>query len=196
MGINISIQGFGRRVAALLALFGADPAVVQTRWGVRLSPGGAFGALLARVVGLGLFGVISWIWGRHGVPVDPVLAAMQLGLTGFLFATGWLLFWHGWDVRPTEAQIDLKRREFRLGYMTVRGWFAPKMRIPLGQIADIVIIPAAKMGGQAALYARLGNGRYAFELMTGSPAQLASIRHQILAQLKAVPGAFHRDWAV
>lgn len=198
MEIDMNITGFGCGKKALLALLGADPAVVQTRWGYRLSPGGAFGATSVRAVGLALLGMIAWIWASLGVPVDPVLTAMLLGLSGFLFATGWLLFWHGWDARPGEAQIDLERYELRLGCVHSWGWFALQKRIPLGQIGDFVILPAASKGGQAGLYARLGNGQHAFELMTGSPAQIASIRHRILGDMEIGQGggALHRRWAM
>lgn len=194
----MGIKGFARCVKALFSGRWATPRVVpkmvQTPWGYRLSTFGAVADVTAvvcavsRLAGLVLVGLIMVVWGFSGAFSDPLLTAMIIGLTGLLFVAGWLLFWHGWDMRQTEAQIDLDRGELRVGHKNGLGRFEQEDRIPFGQIGSLLILRGRDAGSDAGLYVRLGNGMDAFELLSGSEAMLVPIRSKLLRDLKGAHG--------
>ncbi|MCK8462588.1 hypothetical protein MUY35_01825 [Aliiroseovarius sp. S1339] len=169
---------------------GAAPKVVQTPWGYRLSTAGADAGILrithalGRFVGLVLMLVIAGVWSFAGNAfADPLIMAMKLGLTGLLFVFGWLLFWYGRDARQVEAQVDLDKRELRIGHKDGLNRFRQDTRVPFSDIGSFLILRANDDTCEAALYARIGSGMDAYEVIAGEEAALEPIQAQLVTDL-------------
>lgn len=167
-----------------------DPAIVQAPWGYRLSAVGAEAGLLrithaaGRFVGLVLLLIIAGVWSfSANAFADPLIMAMKLGLTGLLFVVGWMLFWYGRDARKVEAQVDLEGCELRIGHRDGLNRFRAETRIPFSDIGSFLILRTNDDPGNAALYARIGSGMDAYEVIEGSEAALEPIQARLVTDL-------------
>ncbi|MDE9450696.1 hypothetical protein J3R80_09500 [Aliiroseovarius sp. Z3] len=166
------------------------PAIVQTSWGYRLSAVGAEAGLLrvthaaGRFVGLVLLLIIAGVWSfSANAFADPLIMAMKLGLTGLLFVVGWMLFWYGRDARQVEAQVDLNGCELRIGHRDGLNRFRQETRIPFSDIGSFLILRTSDYPNNAALYARIGSGMDAYEVIEGSEASLEPIKARLVTDL-------------
>lgn len=166
------------------------PAIVQTSWGYRLSAVGAEAGLLrvthaaGRFVGLVLLLIIAGVWSfSANAFADPLIMAMKLGLTGLLFVVGWMLFWYGRDARQVEAQVDLNGCELRIGHRDGLNRFRQETRIPFSDIGSFLILRTNDDPNNAALYARIGSGMDAYEVIEGSEASLEPIKARLVTDL-------------
>ncbi|MCK8483815.1 hypothetical protein MUY21_07190 [Aliiroseovarius sp. S2029] len=166
------------------------PGVVQTPWGYRLSAIGTEAGLLrlthaaGRFVGLVLLLIIAGVWSFSADTfADPLTMAMKLGLTGLLFVVGWMLFWYGRDARQVEAQVDLDGCELRIGYRDGLNRFRHETRIPFADIGSFLILRNDDNPEDAALYARIGSGMDAYEVIAGPEAALERIQARLVSDL-------------
>ncbi|SEW20844.1 hypothetical protein SAMN05444851_2138 [Aliiroseovarius sediminilitoris] len=166
------------------------PALVQTPWGYRLSAVGAEAGLLrithavGRFVGLVLLLIIAGVWSfSANAFADPLIMAMKLGLTGLLFVVGWMLFWYGRDARQVEAQVDLDGCELRIGHRDGLNRFRQETRIPFSDIGSFLILRTNDDPCNAALYARIGSGMDAYEVIEGTEAALEPIQARLVTDL-------------
>ncbi|WP_371169703.1 hypothetical protein [Aliiroseovarius sp. 2305UL8-7] len=176
----------------LIGMTRLSPRVYKADWGYRLTAENAAPGLMrlthaaGRFVGLVLLLMIAGVWMFSGNAfADPLIMAMKLGLTGLLFVLGWLLFWYGRDSQQAEAQVDLDKREMRMGYKD--GWnrFRQETRIPFGEIGSFLILRGKEENGEAGLYARIGSGMDAFEVIAGDEEVLETIQTQLVKDLSS-----------
>ncbi|WP_289041416.1 hypothetical protein [uncultured Aliiroseovarius sp.] len=171
---------------------GAAPKVAETSWGYRLGVAGRDSGFkrithaAGRFVGLVLLLVIAGIWSFAAYAfTDPVMMAMKLGLTGLLFVVGWLLFWYGRDARQIEAQFDIEKSELRIGYRDGLNRFRQETRVPFCDIGSLLVLRANDDKCEAALYARIGSGMDAYEVIAGDEETLEPIQQRMMLDLSA-----------
>ena len=176
----------------LIGMTRLTPRVYMAEWGYRLTAESTAPGLMrithamGRFVGLVLLLMIAGVWSfSSNAFADPLIMAMKLGLTGLLFVFGWLLFWYGRDAQQAEAQVDLNKREIRIGH--INGWnrFCQETRIPFGEIGSFLILRGSDDETEAGLYARLGSGMDAFEVISGDEEALEPIQAQLVKDLSS-----------
>lgn len=174
----------------LMSMTHLTPKVFKAQFGYRLTAEGSAPGLMrithamGRFVGLVLLLLIAGVWSFSASAFsDPLIMAMKIGLTGLLFVVGWLLFWYGRDARQVEAQVDIDKREMRIGY--IDGWnrFRQETRIPFGEIGSFMILRGSDDDAEAGLYARIGSGMDAFEIISGDVEALEPIQMQLAKDL-------------
>ena len=168
----------------------AGPELVHTHWGYRLHTADfdeglpRFGRAIGRFVGLVLLLVIAGIWSYSANTfADPLMMSMKLGMTGLLFVFGWLLFWFGRDTSRPEAQIDLNHREIRIGRSDRLGRFNLDTRVTFSEVGSVLILRDADTTGKSGLYARIGSGMDAFEIISGQEDVLEPIQNRLVQDL-------------
>lgn len=168
----------------------ASVQVSNASWGYRIHEVGSSSQRIfqaaGRFVGLVLLLVTAGVWSFAGDAfADPLLMAMKLGITGLLFVLGWMLYWYGRDARQMEAQVDIENRELRTGYKDGFNRFRSETCIPFNDIGSFLILRAQDGSQEAGLYARIGSGMEAYEVIPGSEVALQPIQAQLVKDLSA-----------
>lgn len=167
------------------------PELIHLPWGYTLTAedaqegmpllGRALGRFIAVIIGLVLLGV----WVVPGVESfgDPILVAMKLGLSCLFIGLGGLLYLFGQDGQRAETQVDLVSREIRAGSRKQNGTFKLTAQVGFDEVSAI-LIARSESDLHPSIFARIGDGPDAIEIVSGAEEFLVPIRDRIVRDLR------------
>ncbi|WP_300516727.1 hypothetical protein [Aliiroseovarius sp.] len=161
------------------------PRVLQTHWGYTViesdrarARGMALergGKLLGAVCMLTAFG----FWVLPGTVVGNDTLTMKLALSVSLLFSGLLLIWSARSGYNNEVQIDLARKEMRIGLRNIAGDYQVSAALDFAQIGSVYLMRSKKPGEPARLFLRVGNSDRAVEVADGRVEMLEPLRERL-----------------
>jgi hypothetical protein len=177
----------------------ADPEIIRAPWGYVIRAGGyprrseniagPAGKLLSAVLLLGA----AAMWASPPARWGGDVAVMKLATTVLFLILGGSLAWSTRREAQGEVQVDLVRRELRLGMRRGQGRFHLDALLQFREVGAVVLTPGMPPAVPAALFLRIGKSNRALEAATGSEAALVGLGQRLVADIgiRAMPAPTH-----
>ncbi|WP_421703955.1 hypothetical protein [Aliiroseovarius sp.] len=161
------------------------PRVYQTYWGYVVTEGdraqsrGKAFERVGKVLGLGCVMAAAGLWLLPGALTGPDIVVMKLALTVGLMMAGAVLIWSAKAGFNDEMQVDLVRKELRVGQRNISGDYRLSAQVGFADIGSVFLMRSKKRGEPARLFLRIGNSDQALEVATGRADFLEPLRERL-----------------
>ena len=161
------------------------PRVFQTYWGYVVTEGdraqsrGRVFERLGKLVGVSSVLAALGLWVLPGALVGGDVAVMKLALTVGLLLAGAVLIWSARAGFNDEMQVDLVRKELRLGQRNISGDYRLNALVEFGEVGSVFLMRSKKPGEAARLFLRIGNSDRALEVAEGRAEYLEPLKERL-----------------
>ncbi|MCI2398650.1 hypothetical protein [Aliiroseovarius subalbicans] len=172
------------------------PQVCPTYWGYTISEPstaqkrGLMVELVSKIIGIGFLLATIGMWFLPSSQAGADVAVMKLGLMVLFMMMGAILVWNARKGFIQELQVDLVRRELRVGQRNLQGDYRLSTQLEFHEIGSVYLMRSKDKGAPARLYLRIGNTENALEVATGKEIELEPVRERLAHDLN---GARERD---
>lgn len=170
------------------------PRVFQTYWGYTVSEGdqaqsrGRLMERLGRLFGVAAVMAALGLWGLPGSLQGADVAVMKLGLTVGLMLVGAVLIWSAKSGFNDEMQVDLVRRELRIGQRNAAGDYRLNMMLGFAEVGSVFLMRTKKRGEPARLFLRIGDSDQALEIAQGRAEYLEPLKARLTRDIAKALG--------
>jgi len=174
------------------------PRVFQTYWGYVVTEGdraqnrGHVFERLGKLVGLACLMASIGLWVLPGTLFGPDVIVMKLALTVGLLMCGAVMVWSARSGFNDEMQVDLVRKELRLGQRNISGDYRLSAQVGFADIGSVFLMRSKKRGEPTRLFLRIGNSDQALEVAEGRAQQLEDLKDRLTRDISnAARDALH-----
>ena len=161
------------------------PRVFQTYWGYVVTEGdqaqsrGRAFERVGKMIGFACVLAAMGLWLLPGALTGPDLVVMKLALTVGLMMAGAVLIWSAGAGFNDEVQVDLVRKELRVGQRNISGDFRLSAQVGFRDVGSVFLMRSKKRGEPARLFLRIGNSDQALEVASGRAEFLEPLRERL-----------------
>ena len=161
------------------------PRVFQTYWGYVVTEGdraqsrGRAFERIGKMVGVACLMATLGLWILPGALTGPDVVVMKLALSVGLMTCGAVLIWSAKSGFNDEMQVDLVRKELRLGQRNISGDYRLSAQVGFADVGSVFLMRSKKRGEPARLFLRIGNSDQALEVAEGRAEMLEPLKDRL-----------------
>ncbi len=185
--MNAIVGGFEKGAVRVNGAKG--PVVTQTYWGYTVSEGdkaqkrGQVFEIAGKFMGSILLLAAAGLWLLPNASQGSDIMVMKLGITVLFLMVGAVLVWSARKGFNDELQVDLVRKELRMGQRNMAGDCRLVAMLDFSEVGSVYLMRSKAKGEPARLYLRVGNSDRALEVAQGRADMLEPIKERLARDL-------------